>query len=285
MPIDYNTLMNWRIPDAQQDYTAKDCMLYALGIGFGAAPLDDRHLTHVYEQELTAFPSMAMVIATGGPWARATGTGIDYAKVVHAEQAFVLHRPLPVGGSAHSRSRVVEIIDKGAGRGAIVTMERDLFVDNDDAPVATLRSSLFCRGDGGCGGPSTPARKPDTMPDRAPDHVHSLPVAPHQALIYRLSGDYNEIHVAPAAAERAGFKAPILHGLCSFAMALRSVADSLNLAAPQITGASVRFTAIVYPGETLETSVWREGDTARFRTRVVERNVVALDFGSVRLGG
>lgn len=284
MPINYNALMNWKIPDAQQDYTGKDCILYALGIGFGSSPLDDRHLSHVYERALTAFPSMAMVLATGGPWARAPGTGIDYAKVVHAEQAFLLHRPLPTSGSAHSRSRIIDINDKGTGRGAIVTVERELFIDDDDAPVATLTSSLFCRGDGGFGGPSTTRQKLEPSPDRTPDHTYRLCVGPHQALTYRLSGDYNELHADPQVAERAGFKAPILHGLCSFAMALRSVAESLNLPSSVIVGANVRFTAIVYPGETLETHVWQEGDTARFRTRVVERDVVALDFGSVRFG-
>lgn len=284
MTIDYRNLMDWPIPDARQDYDERDCILYALGIGFGEAPLDPRHLRHSYERDLAAFPSMAVVLATGGPWGRAPGTGIDYAKVVHAEQSFALHRPLPVRGSVRSRSRVVEVVDKGPGRGAIVTFERELLIDDDAAPAATLTSSLFCRGDGGFGGPALPPRKREPMPDRAPDVLGRMAIPQHLALTYRLSGDYNELHADPEVARRAGFPVPILHGLCSFGIALRSVAVSLDIAEDSITGAGVRFTAPVYPGETLETAVWREADGARFRTRVIERDVVALDLGSVRLG-
>jgi hypothetical protein len=117
------------------------------------------------------FPSMAMVLAVGGPWSRAPGTGIDYSRVVHAEQSFVLHRPLPPSGTVHSRSRVLQIIDKGVGKGAIVTSERVLYIDDEVTPAATLTSSLFCRGDGGFGGPAMPARKPAPMPTRNPDVV------------------------------------------------------------------------------------------------------------------
>lgn len=281
MTIDYRRLMDWPIPDAQQVYTERDCILYALGIGFGAAPLDPRHLRHCYERDLAAFPSMAVVLATGGPWARDSDTGIDYAKVVHAEQSFALHRPLPVRGTVRSRSRVVEVVDKGEGRGAIVAAERELFIDGDAAPTATLTSSLFCRANGGFGGPAATARKRDPMPDRAPDAVGCIAVAPHLALTYRLSGDHNELHADPDVARAAGFRAPILHGLCSFAIALRSVAESLDIAEQAIAGAGVRFTAPVYPGETLETAVWREAEGVRFRTRAIERDIVVLDLGNV----
>ncbi len=284
MPIDYRTLMDWPIPDARQDYDEKDCILYALGIGFGDKPLDPRHLRHVYERDLEPFPAMAMVLATGGPWARAPGTGIDYTRVVHAEQSFVLHRPLPASGSISSRSRVAEVFDKGPGRGAIVTSERQLFLDDAEEPAATLTSSLFCRGDGGFGGPAAAGPKRDPMPERTPDVVHGLTAPSRLALIYRLSGDYNELHADPAVAEAAGFSAPILHGLCSFGIALRSVLEGLDLAASALVGAAVRFTAPVYPGETLETAIWREREGARFRTRAVERDVVVLDLGQVQLG-
>ncbi len=165
-----------------------------------------------------------------------------------------------------------------------MTSERQLFVDDADQPVATLMSSLFCRGDGGFGAPAVAGPKRDPIPERAPDVVHRLSIPPHLALTYRLSGDHNELHADPAAARVAGFPAPILHGLCSFAIALRSVVECLDIAASALVAAGVRFTAPVYPGETLETAIWREGDRAMFRTRVVERDAVALDLGSVQLG-
>ena len=280
MAIDHRALMNWQIPDARQDYVEKDCILYALGLGFG---VDPRHLRHVYERDLEPLPAMALVLATGGPWLREPGTGVDYAKTVHAEQSFELHGPLPARGSMFSRSCVREVIDKGPGRGAIVISERQLFLDGADEPVATLSSSLFCRADGGFGGPESTRAKPRPLPERDPDVVMRLAVAPDLALIYRLSGDYNELHIDPEAARRAGFPAPILHGLCSFGIALRSVAEGLDIASSAITGAGVRFTAPVYPGEWLETAIWRTGTGAAFRTRAVDRDTVVLDLGWVTL--
>ncbi len=176
------------------------------------------------------------------------------------------------------------MVDKGEGRGAIVTAQRQLFIDGSATPAATLTSSLFCRADGGFGGPAAVGPKFEAMPDRAPDIVTQLSIPAHLALIYRLSGDYNALHADPDAARRAGFPAPILHGLCSFGIALRSVAEGLGIAPKEIVGAGVRFTAPVYPGETLETSIWRQGEGAMFRTRAVERNAITLNLGRVQLG-
>ena len=282
MAIDYDRLIAWTIPDAAQTYDAKDCILYALGLGFGSDPVDPRHLRHVYERDLEPFPTMALVLAAGGSWSRDPGTGIDFTRLLHAEQSFELHRPLPSRGTVVSRSRVADVIDKGEGRGAIVTSERLLFIDDEAEATATLRSSLFARGDGGFGGRARVSPRPPAMPERAPDRLVRLKSLPQAALIYRLSGDYNELHSDPDVAARAGFAAPILHGLCTFGMAMRSVVEGLGIEPKSIVAAGVRFTAPVYPGETLETSIWRDGPSAPFRTRVVERDVLALDHGSVR---
>ena len=281
MAIDYDRLIAWPIPDASQDYAQKDCILYALGLGFGSDPLDPAQLRHAYERDLEPFPTMALVLAVGEAWARDPRTGITYAQVLHAEQRFELHRPLPVRASVLGRSRIAEVIDKGPGRGAIVVAERRLFIDGDAQPVATLRSSLFCRADGGFGGPVTAGAKPEPLPEREPDRVARLATSPRSALLYRLSGDMNELHADPEIAAKAGFRAPILHGLCSFGMAVRSVVAALGVEPRTVTGGGVRFTAPVYPGETLETAIWFDAATARFRTRVVERDVLALDYGRV----
>ncbi len=282
MAIDYDRLMAWPIPDAAQDYTEKDCILYALGLGFGSDPVDPVHLRYVYEGALTVFPTIATVLASGGSWSRDPGTGIDYAKVVHAGQSFELHRPLPPRGSVVSRSRVTDVIDKGPGHGAIVVSQRQLFLDGEDTPTATLSASLFARADGGFAGPVVAGARPHALPGHAPTYVVSVTSLPQAALLYRLSGDYNELHADPRIAVRAGFDRPILHGLCSFGMAIRAVAEGVGADPQTIVAGGVRFVAPVYPGETLETSIWLGGDTASFRTRAVDRDLPVLNNGWVR---
>lgn len=279
MAIDYEHLLHWPIPDALQDYTARDCVIYALGLDYGSAPLDPRHLRHVYERDLQPIPSMVLTLATGGSWSRDPGTGIDYTQLLHAEQSFRLHRPLPVQGHVQSRSRVVAITDKGDGRGAIVTAERQLFIDGAADPAATLVSSLFCRADGGFGGPASGGPAPRPVPEGDFDAVSRLAVPRNLALIYRLSGDYNELHCDPEVAAKAGFAAPILHGLCSFGLAIRSVVEALDIAPAAVAAGGSRFTAPVFPGETLETHIWRHPGGAAFRTRVVERDRIVLNNG------
>ncbi len=279
MTIDYNSLMNWEIPDAFQEYSQKDCILYALGLGFGGDPTDSKQLRYVYEKDLVPFPSMAVVLAMGGSWARAEGTGIDFTQLLHAEAGFEIHRPLPVKGSVVSKTRVTDVIDKGPGRGAIVISQRQLFLNGEPSPMATFRSSSFCRADGGFGGPVTVSPKPHPIPDRAPDLRIRIKTLPQSALIYRLSGDYNELHCDPEIAQNAGFERPILHGLCSFGTAVRSVVEGFDLDPVTVKGAGVRFTSPVYPAETLETAIWRDSDIISFRTRVTERDVLVLNHG------
>lgn len=282
MTIDPQRLLDWPIADAHQDYDERDCILYALGLGFGGDPLDPRQLRHVYECDLVPFPSVALVLAAGPRWASDPATGIDYAKVVHAEQSFTLARPLPPRGSVRSRSKVSAIVDKGAGRGAIVSSERALYFDQDDAPAAVLSSSLFCRGDGGFGGQASPSEPRAPLPDSAPDVCVTLDIPPNLALLYRLSGDMNPLHADPAVAAAAGFRAPILHGLSSFGLALRATIEGVDILPTAVTGAGVRFTGPVYPGETIMTEVWRQADRLAFRSRVPARDALVLDYGWIR---
>lgn len=280
MTINPARLLDWPIPDAHQHYDERDCILYALGLGFGSDPLDPRQLRHVYEHDLTPFPSLALVLAAGPRWASDPATGIDYARVVHAEQSFTLARPLPASAAVRSSSRVIDIVDKGAGRGAIVTFERSLYFDDDEVPGALLTSSLFCRGDGGFGAVSPSPKRP-AMPDKPPDASVSLTIPPNLALVYRLTGDMNPLHADPAMAVAAGFRAPILHGLASFGLALRAAIEGVSLAPSALTGACVRFTGPVYPGETIATDIWRHDGRLSFRTRVPARDALVLDHGRI----
>lgn len=282
MPLDHDLVMNWPIPDARQVYTERDTMLYALGIGMGHDPCDAADLPFVQERELRAFPSMAVVLAHPGFWMRAPGTGIDWARVLHAEQSIRLLAPLPVSATIRSSSRVVEIIDKGAGRGALIRQERQLWLEGTEQPIAVVEQLAFCRNDGGCGGQPVSKRAPLTMPARASDRVRHLPTLKQAALIYRLSGDYNPLHSDPQVARRAGFDRPILQGLCTMGVALRAA-----LATPQgydtdrLRGVDVRFVTPVFPGETIRTEIWDEGDTIWFRAFADERDVMVLNNGRV----
>ncbi|MBV5266888.1 MaoC/PaaZ C-terminal domain-containing protein [Pinisolibacter aquiterrae] len=285
MAFDRDTVLNWPIPAARQVYTPRDTMLYALGIGMGHDPCDEAELPFVQERGLRAFPAMAAVLAHPGFWMRDAGTGIDWTRVLHAEQSIRLLRPLAPGAAVTSVSRVVEIADKGEGRGALLRQEREVRLEETGELIAAVDQLAFCRGDGGCGGPATLEKQAPSPPARAPDHVHGLATLPQAALIYRLSGDYNPLHSDPAVARRAGFERPILQGLCTMAVALRSVlgrtrAYDTNL----VREIDVRFVAPVYPGERIRTEIWDDGDTLWFRAHAEERDTLVLNNGRVVLG-
>jgi acyl dehydratase len=283
MAIAYSHLKGWQIPPATQNFGPKECILYALGLGFGNEPTNQAHLRFLYERGLEAFPSMAVVLATGVSWAADPGTGIDYTKVLHAEQTFELHRPLPTKGEVVGRTSVSEVIDKGAGRGAIVITQRDLYIDGESSPTATLKSTLFCRADGGFGGPVTESPKPHPVPEREADGRVAIKTLRQAALIYRLSGDVNPLHCDPAVAAAAGFREPILHGLCTFGTAIRSALEAASIDPAEVKAGGARFTSPVYPGETLETEIWRDSGLVTFRTHISDRDKLALNNGWLRL--
>ena len=181
-------------------------MLYALGVGLGHDPMNEDELAFVYEKNLKVLPTMATVLGHTGSLARSPDTGINWVMVVNGEQGFTLQRPL--AGQAHvvGRTRIVEVIDKGAGKGALLFTEREITDKASGALVATVTQTIFCRGDGGFGGPPRPTPPPHPMPERAPDVVCDLGTRPEMALIYRLSGDYNPLHAEPAFAKAAGYR-------------------------------------------------------------------------------
>lgn len=280
MAIDYQRLKDWRFADLEHRYHAKDTILYALGLGCGSDPLDAEELRFVYEENLLALPTMAVVLGYPGFWLKEPGTGIDWRKVLHGEQGLILHRPLPAEGTVIGRTRVTGIIDKGEGRGALLLSERDVIDKASGALLCTLTSTTVLRADGGFGGPRGPAPEPHALPDRAPDLHVDLPTLPQAALIYRLSGDYNPLHADPKTAQAGGFPRPILHGLCSFGVAGRALLKACCGNDPKrLTAMKLRFSAPVFPGETIRTEIWRDGATVSFRARVVERDVVVLNNG------
>jgi acyl dehydratase len=280
MTIVYDKLMALDIPPAEHSYGPKDCMLYALGIGLGHDPMNEDELPFVYEKNLKVLPTMAAVLGYVGFWARDRDTGIDWVRMVNGEQGVTLHQPLKGQNTVIGRQRIVEVIDKGAGKGALVLSERNVTDKATGALIATVTQTTFCRADGGFGGPPRQAPEPHPLPARAPDAVCDLPTRPEAALIYRLSGDRNPLHAEPAAAKQAGYPRPIMHGLGNFGIAGHAVLKTMCGYDPQkLTSFACRFSAPVFPGETIRTEMWRDGAVVSFRARVVERDVIAVNNG------
>ncbi|MEM9104109.1 MAG: MaoC/PaaZ C-terminal domain-containing protein [Pseudomonadota bacterium] len=276
-------LLNYTFPEIEQHYSQKDCILYALGIGFGNPPSDRNELPFVFEEpELKVVPSMAAVLASPGFWARDLVSGVDWRRFLHAEQEIVLHRPLPNEATVRARTRIRRIIDKGANKGALIYLERIL--RDQDGDLATVRVTNFARGNGGCGGDTGPQPEPHVLPMRAADEVLETRIDPRAALLYRLSGDPNPLHVDPILARSAGFDRPILHGLCSFGIATGAVlAHYCDYDPALIRAIKLRFSSPVYPGETIKIEMWRDGTVVSFRAIAPDRQVVALDNGRAEI--
>lgn len=276
-------LLDYPIPEIRQNLTQRDSILYALSVGFGQDPLDDRQLDFVdHRRQLTAVPSMAVVLGYPGFWLSDPVTGVDPASVLHGEQSFELLRPLPVAGNLIGRTRVTGLVDKGPGGGALMLSEKRLEDADSGELLAVTSSTTFLRGGGGFGGSGSGGPAPHRLPDRDPDMAVDLPTRPEQALLYRLNGDDNPMHADPKVAAAAGFARPILHGLCSFGFACHAVVRSLSdYRADRVGRMRARFTAPVFPGETIRTEIWADGS---FRARVVERDVVVLNNGHVEFG-
>lgn len=288
MTIDYHRLKHWQFPEVHQSYTEKDCMLYALGVGIGADPLDPEQLRFVYEKGLKTMPTMAAVLGYPGFWMQHPETGIDWKRLLHGEQRLRVHRVLPVSGSIVGRTAVKSVTDKGAGKGAIVVVERTITEAVTGTPFATIDMLTFCRGDGGYSESGQPSDALGcalpTPPEAAPDEVCDLPTRPEAALLYRLSGDPNPLHADPAIAIGAGFDRPILHGLAVYGIAAHAILKRLCGYAPEMLREfNVRFAAPVYPGETIRTEMWLRDDTVYFRARSVERDCIVLSNGTAKL--
>jgi acyl dehydratase len=283
MPIQYDRLKSRPFPVLEHTYSTKDTMLYALGLGLGLDPMDEDQLRFTYEEGLKALPTMAVVLAYPGFWAKEPDTGLDWQKILHGEQWLKVDKPLPPSGTVTGQQRITEILDKGAGKGALLFSERDI-KDKAGNLLATVGGVTFARGDGGFGGPSGPQPEPHRLPERAPDKAYDFKTSPQAALVYRLSGDMNPLHADPKVAASAGFKQPILHGLCTYGVAgfallkLACGGDPARLRSMQ-----VRFSAPVYPGETIRTEAWLDGKIVSFRSRVVERDVVVLNNGRAEI--
>lgn len=278
MPVDISKLLALDIPSVRQAMTPRDAALYALSIGMGHDPLDLRQLAYVDPLRGPAvMPAMALVMAHPGFYLGRPESGVDPAAVLHAEQSFEIFGPLPAEGEIVSRTAITDVVDKGAGKAALIMAETELTLGTET--VARLARTTFIRGGGGFGGSASPRQievaRP--APEGAPDHVVDLPTDPQQALLYRLNGDLNPLHSDPELARAAGFERPILHGLCTMGVVCHALLATLGeYRAEALRRVGLRFSSPVYPGETIRTEIWRDGT---FRATVPARDCLVVRDG------
>ena len=283
MPIDVDQVVGAELVPAGYSWTDDDVILYNLGVGAGNPPTDPLELKYAYEGDLQAVPTFGTIPPFGMMMSMGMVEGFDInlAQILHGEQELIVHSPIPTSGTVTQSGRVVNVFDKG--KGALAVMEIVSVLEKTGEPLFTNRSSIFIRGEGGFGGESGPPPG-NEAPDRGPDHVVESPTLPQQALLYRMvSGDKNPLHADPGFAEFAGFERPILHGLCTYGVVAKAVVDNALGGEPGRLGSyKARFTGHVFPGETLITRIWDEGDVLVVSAHTKERGTTVLSNASVR---
>lgn len=271
MPIDAAKALAADPRQGDIGWDHKDIQLYHLGLGAGLPATDPDELRYTLESKLHVLPSFATVAGAGMAMLgglSAPGIEVDLAMVLHGGHSIELHRPIPVKGRATSSSKVAAVYDKG--KAAVIVLRSE--VADADGPLWTSDAQIFVRGEGGFGGERGPSAK-EELPERAPDRVEERRIRDEQALLYRLSGDWNPLHADPEFAKTAGFDKPILHGLCSYGMTLKAVVDSaLGGDVSRVRAYRTRFAGIVFPGETLRIRMWRETGRVLVSVTAVERD-------------
>jgi len=279
MSLDYQKLKAASLPSIEEQLSADKCILYALGVGAGLGDAEQagREVALVFEERLEVLPAMACVMGYAGFWMRDPQYGLDWKRVVHAEQRMRFLGALEPGVKTFGTTRVKGIGDKGADKGAVVVIERQLR-DASGQLLCEMEQVNFCRGDGGYaeGDPTLCDALPEAIdkpPPRAADAAISLPSSRNQAAIYRLTGDRNPLHVDPAAAQAAGFAQPIMHGAASLGMVNRALRLAGGLGQSAVLASlDIRFTGVFFPGETMLVEIWRSGPAASFRCSVASRS-------------
>jgi acyl dehydratase len=284
MPIDLDKAVGAELQGTTFGWADDDIILYHLGIGAGVPPTHPAELRLVYEADLQVLPTYATIpqfpiMMTVG---MAPGFEINPAMILHGEHEIVIHDVIPTTGTVTQTGRITDVLDKG--KGALVIVEIVSILEKTGRPLFTNRASIFIRGEGGFGGDGGP-RATDLTPDRSPDHVAESPTLPQQALLYRMaSGDKNPLHADPGFAAFAGFDRPILHGLCTYGIVGKAAVDHAIPAGPgAVESFRARFSGVVFPGETLVTSIWDEDDHLIVSAAVKERETVVLTNGVLAL--
>lgn len=282
--FDPDKLIRRQFAPIEQTYTDQHALLHALAVGYGDDPLDVGELPFVYEQGKRVAPTLALVVGYPGFWMMEPDTGIDWRSVLHAGQTLELHDEIPLAGTVVGHLRVTGVADKGPSVGALITTERLLVEKHSGRLLATATQTYLARGNGGFSAtvPQRTARAPRTeQVQAAPDRCESYRTPSNAALLYRLCGDRNPLHADPAVARSAGFERPILHGLCTYGIAVRAIVKTVcGYDAARLRRVAARFTAPAYPGETIRTELWTgQPQATRFRVVAADRGQVIMDGG------
>lgn len=262
-----------------KDYNWKDSVLYALGVGAGTSELE-----YCYEKHLKVLPSFSIAAIFEFLAHVGAASNINLAGVLHGEQRLIFHQPIPTEGRLTTTGKITHFFDKGAAKGALIMAESDTF-HSDGHKLFTSIATIFSRLDGGFGGENAP-KETVFFPERAPDFIVDAHPAKNQPLIYRLSGDFFDLHVDPEFAKMAGFQKPIMHGLCSHGYACRALIQSLVPGEPEkLRRMDCRFSKALYPGVPIQTLIWKtEAGKAVWRTVNVQTGDVVMDNGVCEYG-
>jgi acyl dehydratase len=282
MSSKYEALLATAIEDQPVSYADSDAMLYALGVGFCSSPDNVKELPYAYESPaLKTVPTFASMLP---PPDFLADSGLQVARILLGELRLELYRTLPAAADLLLNRRILGVYDKGMAHGAVIVVQSEARLKKDDTALFTLNSTLIARGDGGIGGSKGTPPERHMLPGRDPDLSCSSTTRPDQALLFRLSGDRNPLHVDVAAAREAGFTRPLLHGRCTYGIACRAILSTIcDYDHTLITGFDARFSAPVYPGDTLTTDMWQDRNIVSFRCSVKARNSIVLSNGKCTL--
>ncbi len=290
--IDVDAALGFEMEEARSTYDERDLALYALGVGAGKNPTDASDLHLVYERNGEGFyalptygviPALNAIFKMVSEGKSAPGLNYGLDRILHGEQYTEVLRPLPPSAELVHKARISEILDKG--KNAVVVTHLDTYDAKSGELLVKNDVSMVVRGAGGWGGERGPSSDVNVPPSRPPDAVATEKTTESQALLYRLSGDWNPLHVDPEFATMFGFNKPILHGLCTFGFVGRAVINAFSKGDPRFfKSIKVRFAETVYPGETLKIEMWKESDLRIIvRATVVEREKVCISNAAVEL--
>jgi acyl dehydratase len=282
VPIDLDKVLGAELPGAVATWDADDVILYHLGVGAGVPPADEGELQYTYEARLKVLPSFGVVPVFGALAGLVGLDGLSFnpMMLLHGEQEIELSGPIPAQAKVDNTAKVTQVYDKGKGALVVVEARTD---DESGKPLFVNRFAAFLRGEGGFGGEPGPAPG-NEPPARSADHVVESATLPQQALLYRLSGDKNPLHIDPSFAQLGGFDRPILHGLCSYGIVCKAVVDgALGGDVGKVAGYRARFSGVVFPGETIVTSMWEEGERIVVSSRTKERDTPVISNAAIVL--
>lgn len=289
--FDPEPVISHKFPESLYSYTERDAAIYALGVGACAKDaIDDKELKYVYHHDgqefIQVLPTFSTLFSLGvsSQLEQLPGLQFDPRLLLHGQQYIEIYKPLPSHGCILNKASIAGLHDKG--KATVLEIEIVSYEKESGERLCMNRLAIYLRGAGGFSKSSQPYSYSSNrsnqsafpkIPKSQPFVVYEECTHVSQALLYRLSGDYNPLHSDPMFAEIAGFSRPILHGLCTLGFAVRAIIKCICRGDQNmIKSISGRFLLHVYPGETLITEMWVAGSRVIYQVKVKERNRAVL---------